>query len=236
MEEQEAALQYTKGKSSEDVTAYSSNYKAHKKGISKEEMVNAYTEWSKNGKYDEDLNPTRYRGPVIATQALAEYFEKSERSSIRILDVAAGSGLLGQELAKFGFTNIDALDPSEGMLDEAVKRNVYTKFICQYFDNNSDIPCDSYDVLIISGGMGEGHIPGNSIEKMQEIVKEGGLVVIVMRKEYLTYVEDYKDLIPRMKQMEEDNKWKILSCKTVEGYSFNKQGLVFILKVLQSKC
>ena len=53
-----------------------------------------------------------------------------------------------------------------------------------------------------------------------------------MRKEYLTYVEDYKDLVPRMKQMEKDKKWKILSDKTVEGYSFNKQGMVFIFEVL----
>ena len=53
MDEQTAAIEYTKGKSQEDATAYSSNYKAHKKGISKEEMVKAYSEWSKDGKYEE---------------------------------------------------------------------------------------------------------------------------------------------------------------------------------------
>ena len=43
------------------------------------------------------------------------------------------------QLAKLGFTNIDALDPSDGMLEEAQKKNVYKNFLCQYFDINSDI-------------------------------------------------------------------------------------------------
>ena len=35
--------------------------------------------------------------------------DKLERSKIRIIDVAAGTGKVGAELAKFGFTHIDGV-------------------------------------------------------------------------------------------------------------------------------
>eukprot|EP00106_Octopus_bimaculoides_P008298 XP_014775740.1 PREDICTED: uncharacterized protein LOC106873047 [Octopus bimaculoides] len=92
---------------------------------------------------------------------------------------------------------------------------------------------DSYDALVISGGMGEGHIPADAVPKMIDVVKKGGHVVIVMRKEYLTYVLDYKDkLLPLFHRLEEEKKWKMISDKEVPNYSFNKTGIVFIFSVL----
>ena len=41
---------------------------------------------------------------------LNEYFLSSEgRSNARVLDLAAGTGLVGETLNKVGFTNIDAI-------------------------------------------------------------------------------------------------------------------------------
>ena len=49
------------------------------------------------------------RNPVIA-KILSEYFPTlKEKSNARILDLAAGTGLVGQDLYKMGFTNIDAV-------------------------------------------------------------------------------------------------------------------------------
>ena len=49
------------------------------------------------------------RGPIIA-KILNEYFLSSEgRSNARVLDLAAGTGLVGETLNKVGFTNIDAI-------------------------------------------------------------------------------------------------------------------------------
>ena len=50
---------------------------------------------------------------------------------------------------------------------------------------------DTYDSLVIAGGMGEGHIPISAFDEMIRIVKPGGTVFIVMREEYLTYVKEY---------------------------------------------
>ena len=49
------------------------------------------------------------RNPIIA-KILSEYFPKAEdRKNARVLDLAAGTGLVGQDLYKEGFTNIDGV-------------------------------------------------------------------------------------------------------------------------------
>jgi len=56
--------------------------------------------------------------------------------------------------------------------------------------------------------------------------------VIVMRKEYLSYVAEYTDkLEPYIKRMEEEGCWDLVERKVVPNYSFNKEGLVFRMMV-----
>ena len=57
--------------------------------------------------------------------------------------------------------------------------------------------------------MGEGHIPVRAIQEMIRIVKKGGSIFIVMREEYLSYVEEYVGkLEPYMDSLEEKGYWK----------------------------
>ncbi|CAG7721033.1 unnamed protein product [Allacma fusca] len=218
-----------------DSGAYLANYRAHKKGISHEEMVKAYSDWANN--YDVDLCPGRYNGPEIAGDALADHFPADQRSSVKILDVAAGTGRVGHELHKRGFKLIDALEPSPGMLEVLSGRNIYQeKFETPIgYDAVEAIPPNSYDALVIAGGMGEGHIPVQAVDEMIRVVKPGGIVVIVMREEYLSYVQEYVDkLEPYMDDLEAKSQWKRLSRYIVPEYSFNKNGVVFKYEVINS--
>ena len=43
-----------------------------------------------------------------------------------ILDMGWGTGLVGLYLAEKGYTNIDGVDASSGMLDKAREKNAYT--------------------------------------------------------------------------------------------------------------
>ena len=54
-----------------------------------------------------------YRGPAVAASALAAFISEKENSSV--LDVAAGTGLVGQALFNEGFRNLIALDRSPAM-------------------------------------------------------------------------------------------------------------------------
>ena len=49
------------------------------------------------------------RNPTIA-KILSEYFPTNkDRANARVLDLAAGTGLVGKDLHKIGFTNMDAV-------------------------------------------------------------------------------------------------------------------------------
>jgi hypothetical protein len=63
------------------------------------------------------------------------------------------------------------------------------------------------------------------------LVKSGGLVIIVMRKEYLVDVEEYANkLEPFMKKLTEDQVWTSLARIEVPNYSFKKPGIVYIFR------
>ncbi|XP_035829874.1 methyltransferase-like protein 27 [Aplysia californica] len=219
---------------------------AYKNGGHPEKTATFYSDWSKDDGYDQHLNPDLYRGPKIAAQAVADFFPSSKPADIRILDVAAGTGFVAEhfyyfkkaffhlQLRDLGFKHIDALDPSEGMLEKARQKRLYDHFICTYLDSNKKLPIleDTYDCAVTSGGMGEGHIPYNSLDQLIRVVKPGGLVCIVMREEYLNHSQ-YKDLLePHMSRLEKEGYWQLVSRTVEEEYCFDLSGLVYNFKVL----
>ncbi|KAL3876950.1 hypothetical protein ACJMK2_034728 [Sinanodonta woodiana] len=218
---------YVRNASREDAEAYHSNFQAFKGELTPQQIADYYSQWGASGKYDIHLGMSRYLGPIQAARAIGEYFV-SNRENVRILDVAAGTGKVGQELRHLGFRNLDALDPSEGMLKKAKERGVYNQTFQLYFEMNLPIPDDSYDCLVVVGGMGEGHLPAESVHEMIRLVKPGGLVCIAMREEYLQYVEAYKDkLQPLMENLEREGKWHQHKKEYVPNYAFGKDGTVF---------
>jgi len=214
------------------VIANKNNMKAHEAGISFEQMVHVYTDWAKS--YEQDLCPGRYNGPEIAADAMASQYPESERAKLHILDIAAGTGRVGVALVAKGFKLIDALEPSEGMLDELEKKGIYDRKFLAPIGNEPvvEIRADTYDALVIAGGMGEGHIPVSALSEMLRIVKQGGLIFIVMREEYLTIVEEYKKLEPFMEQLVDKQLWLKIERKVVPKYSFNNNGVVYIYQRL----
>ncbi|XP_064109367.1 uncharacterized methyltransferase Sca_1399-like [Macrobrachium nipponense] len=216
----------------DDTTAYQANYRWYEPGITPNQVTDRYTNMAQ--KYDEILSPERYRGPEIAANEVAARISKDKRDDIRIIDVAAGTGRVGVLLKDKGFSNIDALEPSKGMMARLKQTEAYTNTYSEFLGiGHNSVPKDTYDVLVIAGGMGEGHIPVKGINDMIRIVKSGGFVIIVMRKEYLDYVEEYKNkLIPYMDEMEKRGKWTKIALKTIHNYAFNKDGLLFTYKVL----
>ncbi|XP_046580289.1 methyltransferase-like protein 27 isoform X2 [Haliotis rubra] len=229
---EEKAKRFIDSSSNVDSGAYSANYGAHRVGISMQESVDYYSKWAQDGKYEQDLSLERYNGPIIAANYLADHYPDN-RSSTKILDVAAGTGYVGEQLHTRGFKSVDALEPASGMLEQARKKNVYTDLYCEFL-NSKRLPIkdDTYDCCVISGGMGEGHIPCDGLHELIRITKPGGLVCIVMREEYLSYVGEYKDrLEPLMQELEDAGKWEQLSRDVVPKYSFDNNGVVYKFKI-----
>ncbi|XP_070179660.1 methyltransferase-like protein 27 isoform X2 [Littorina saxatilis] len=175
-----------------------------------------------------DLNPERYRGPVIAAESVAAFYP-THRDKVLILDVACGTGFVGQELWKRGFRQIDGLDPCSSMLERARAKKVYRKEFCCYL-NEKPLPIadNAYDCAVMAGGMIEGHVPCSGLYQLARVVKPGGLVCLVMREEFLGHVEEYRaNLDTVITDMESRAIWRLASRTVVPNYFIDKNGVVF---------
>ena len=127
------------------------------------------------------LEVARFKGfsPIVKTldDAVQEELKDLTKENIKVMDAGAGTGLVGVELHKFGFTTIDALDISPGMLEEAKKKNVYRKFICAALGDQRilEIETGEYDVLICVGVFAIAHVPPVAIMQLIRMVKAGGV-------------------------------------------------------------
>lgn len=91
-----------------------------------EESEKVYDEWAKV--YDSTMDPDKYQAPI----GLVNHLKKNNlvASDDSVVDIGCGTGLLGKYMKEMGgFTNIDVIDQSQGMLDEAAKKGVYGKLV-----------------------------------------------------------------------------------------------------------
>jgi SAM-dependent methyltransferase len=85
-----------------------------------QELTERYDEWAKD--YDSYLEREHsYEGP----QLTAGFFSRYVPKTARVLDAGAGTGLMGEVLAKLGYSELVAIDLSDGMLEEAHSKGVY---------------------------------------------------------------------------------------------------------------
>ncbi|RUS84366.1 hypothetical protein EGW08_007898 [Elysia chlorotica] len=151
------------------------------------------------------------------------------------MDLGCGTGLVGEALYASGFTQLDGLDPSQGMLDVARSKGIYGELYCAYValgDEKLAIPDNTYDGLTICGSMGVNMVPPEGIYEMHRLVKPGGIIVNVVRQETVNEIEGFKDrLEPMMEQMEKDGKWKLVSRVLFPDYLVDQGGVIFTHQV-----
>ena len=105
--------------------------------------------------------------------AIKQVYKDKTKDEIKIIDVGAGTGLIGKELHKLGYTDQHALDISPEMLNEAKEKNVHKSFICSSLSDKS-IPEDDkykYDALVSGGTLEKGHLRPHAFDKMLAMVK-----------------------------------------------------------------
>ena len=99
-------------------------------------------------------------------------FPDADKKSFKVLDVAAGTGLLGLELNKLGYTYIDALDMSQEMLTRAKNK---TKLIRAAVNDQriNGIETAEYDALTCSSAICAGQVQPSAFSEMLMMVKPG---------------------------------------------------------------
>ncbi|XP_060079767.1 methyltransferase-like protein 27 [Ylistrum balloti] len=199
------------------------------------QLTDVYDGWSES--YDKDVNGIHYVAPLILAKTLAAFYPVGGRT-VKVLDIATGTGIVGFELQKLGFSILDGLDPSQRMLDAARGSNVYRNLICKYFtaEPTPGLEKDSYDVIVSAGSLFPGHLPPDCFIEAARIVKPGGLICVITRTEGKgsffsdpKYLDKFKATIKLLKEEEklEEIKWE----KT--NYYKSTSGVLILYRVLQ---
>ncbi|XP_077988542.1 methyltransferase-like protein 27 [Glandiceps talaboti] len=155
-------------------------------GRTPEEVRNFYDKWSTD--YDKDLESVGWNAPRYTAEGLSKLM--TDRHA-RILDCAAGTGLVGQELNRYGYRDIEAIDISQILLNQAAEKCVYKKLICAKLgaDQIEGIKEDTYDAIVCAGGFLDGHLDDTCFTEFVRILRKDGLICIAVRAKALFRVE-----------------------------------------------
>jgi len=166
------------------------------------EVENYYDEWTIENKYDKDMVDWKYSGPQETVELFKKYVLKKE---IKILDAGCGTGLVGIELKKNNFNNIDGADFSQKMLN-LVPENVYKNLFKIDLNQKVQIKDDTYEGITCVGTFTFGHVNPPALDEMVRICKAGSLICFTIN---VGIYEEY-GFDKKIKQLEDDNSWKII--------------------------
>ena len=160
--------------------------------------VEGYDQWAKVVNFTEPYE--------IIKQVHASQEEECIQApkDAKILDVGAGTGIIGRNLAKEGYTNMDALEASEdfqsALQSLGAYKEVHRLFMGQGVDVYPDYLKNQYDVVTASGVFMPDHMPKEGMDDIHASLKKGGYFVTAMRGTLYVNGEaqGYKDKIDEL--------------------------------------
>ena len=166
-----------------------------------EELLKYYQDWADNNKYNKDMVDWNYTAPQETVLILKKY---ALNKNCKILDAGCGTGLVGTELKKYGYSNIEGVDFSQSMLD-LVPRGIYKKI--EKIDLNKPLKFkdNMYDVLMCVGTFTYGHVKPKALDELIRITKNRGLICFTINEGiYEEYGFDKK-----IKKLSDRKSWNI---------------------------
>jgi len=165
-----------------------------------EEIMEYYDEWGTDNKYDKDMIEWDYTGPKETVETFKKYTNNKE---IKIYDAGCGTGLVGVELKKYGFTNFDGVDLSQKLLD-LVPNRLYKNLSKADLNKPLNIKDNEYDAVLCVGTFTFGHVKPPALDEFIRITKNKGLLCFTINEGiYEEYGFDKK-----IKELTENNLWK----------------------------
>ena len=145
-----------------------------------EDNINLYKIWASS--YDDDFaKKNDFRSPYLISMFFKKY---SQSIDTPILDVGAGTGLIGKEMNANNDLELDAIDISPEMLKAAKLKNCYSKIIEADLTQNLNIASDHYGAIVSAGTFTHGHIGPDALNELLRITKPNGLFVITIHSKF----------------------------------------------------
>jgi ubiquinone/menaquinone biosynthesis C-methylase UbiE len=166
------------------------------------EVEDYYDVWTVENKYDKDMVDWKYSGPQETIDLFKKYNLKKD---IKILDAGCGTGLVGNELRKNEYTNVDGADFSQKMLN-LVPKDTYQNLYKIDLNQKLDIKDNSYEGITCVGTFTFGHVNPPALDEMVRICKTESSICFTIN---LGIYEEY-GFDKKIKELEDNNSWKII--------------------------
>ena len=143
-----------------------------------DEVMKYYDEWGIKNKYDQDMVDWDYTGPKETVNTFIKY---SKDKNIKILDAGCGTGLVGVELKKHNYLNIDGMDLSKKLLD-LVPKGYYQNLHQVDLNKPIKVNNNTYDAIMCVGTFTFGHVKPNALDEFIRITKNKGLICFTINE------------------------------------------------------
>ncbi len=95
-----------------------------------------------------------------------------------ILDIGAGTGLVGVALSALGLGPVDGTDISAEMLDVAAQKAVYQRLFLGDMTGRLPVQDGAYNAVVSSGTFTTGHVGPEALDEVLRVAAQGGLIAI----------------------------------------------------------
>ena len=155
---------------SEKKIGYDDAYSLKTPGDSKK----LYKKWAQT--YDDDF---ALSSNYLSPKKISSFFNKHSRNTdTPILDVGAGTGLVGELLYKTGNKKIIGIDISSEMLEQAKLKGCYSSLIEADITKKIPLKNNSIGAVVSAGTFTHGHVGADALDELLRITKPGGLFVL----------------------------------------------------------
>lgn len=180
-----------------------------------DDLRQRYDEWA--SEYEDHLvGGLAYQAPDVGVSLL----KTRVPVSARILDIGAGTGLVGQRLHTAGYRDLVALDYSAGMLEQARAKEVYALLSRQDLLAPLSFPSASFDAAIAIGVFNDDHVSAGAFDEVLRVVRRGGVFLFSV----LTRFYEQRSFREAVQRLEQGGQWRLVeqvgpfaARKSVEG-------------------
>ena len=142
------------------------------------DVMKYYDEWGIKNKYDQDMVDWNYTGPKETVNVFKKY---ALNKNIKILDAGCGTGLVGVELKKYNYLNIDGADLSKKLLD-LVPKGYYKKLIQTDLNKPINVDDNTYGGILCVGTFTYGHVKPHALDEFIRIAANKSLICFTINE------------------------------------------------------
>lgn len=143
-----------------------------------EETKGLYADWADS--YDTTFaQKMYYQSPRLVADAYS-----AAGGCGNVLDVGAGTGIVGEMLVRLDLTPVHALDFSPEMLEVARRKDIYETLTEGDITARLDLADESFDGVVSAGTFTNGHVGPEGLDELLRVAKHGALFVLTIHERH----------------------------------------------------